>query len=101
MRRITAEDMKMSFERYRRALESLDITKPDHRLEYQTGSRANGVSYKVVWTHVTSGGHSNAPGTDFGGYLGFTRREAFETLNTISRTIEDVAFRNYELGREA
>lgn len=99
--RITKRSMDAAFERYSRAVDSLGMNKSDHRLAYMEGSKVNGVSHKLVWIHVQHGGYSGAPGTDVNGFIGMTKREAYETMSTIARALEDVAFRNYELGMEA
>lgn len=97
MQKLTNKDMDMAFERYARALESLNIQKLGHRLEYQAGSRVNGRSYTVCWVNISNGGRSPALGTDFGGYVGTTKRQAFETMNNMARTLEDVAFLQHQL----
>lgn len=93
MNRITNKDLDAAFERYTRALNSLGITKFEHTLQQVDGSKANGVSYKLVWTHNGHGGHTGAIGVESnGGFIGWTKREAFNTMHLLARTLEDVWF---------
>lgn len=90
--RITKEDAESAFIAYSRALEGLNISKAGHHLEYRPGSKVNGISFKLVWVDGANGGHCGAFGTDGGGYIGWTRKEAVEMMWTIARTLHDVAF---------
>ena len=84
MNRVTREELKGSFERYVRALNSLGI---HQKVEMQEGSKTYGNAYRV--RHVN--GWATPLGTS-NGYLGMTRREAVDTLHTLARTIEDVLY---------
>lgn len=97
MNRVTNKMLDQALVRYTVALNSLEMgDKPDHTLQLHYGAKVNGNSYKLTWTNIYDGGWSSAPGTDPGGYLGMTKREALRTLQTICRTLEDVAFHKYE-----
>lgn len=85
MERITKEQFNSILAQYTKAVESFGMLQSGFRL-YE-GSKANGNPWRL--TFVDSG--MPAPGTD-GGHLGFTRREAYETLSTITRTLAAVAF---------
>lgn len=93
MNRITNKDLDAAFERYARALNSLGITKFGHTISLKHGSKTNGISYKLVWIHNAHGGHSGAIGVESnGGFIGWTKREAFDTMHLLARTLEDVWF---------
>lgn len=99
MNRITNKDLDAAFERYTRALNSLGITKFEHTLQLVHGSKAMGNSFKVVWAHNESGGQSGAIGVESGhGFIGWTKREAFDTMHLLARTLEDVWFFQVENG---
>ena len=82
--RTTLADVNAALGHYSRALDSFGIARPG--LELQTGSKANGRAYRLY----IEGGKA-APGTQ-NGFLGWTKTEAFDTLLTMARTIEDVAY---------
>jgi hypothetical protein len=84
MARVTKSELYGALERYKNAWECVDV--PMDTLRMQKGSSTMGVAYRI---HFRNG--SAAPGTS-DGYLGMTRSEAWETLLTISRTIEDLNY---------
>ncbi len=84
--RITTEELNGVLGRYTRAVESLGMLPPSGGFQFQWGSKVNGQAYRLY----TNGG-SGAPGTA-NGYLGMTRREAWDTLHTIAETLEDVFY---------
>lgn len=95
MDRITQTDIDLAVRRYMVALNSLGITKPGWTITYIKGSKTYGNSFKLVWREDTSGGLSPAPGVDFGGFIGWTTREAYTAIQNMARTMEDVAFWKY------
>lgn len=95
--RINKIQLGQAVNRYATALMSLEIKPPvGTHLEFLEGSKANGVSFKLVYVDNKHGGTTHAPGADFGGHVGMTRREAWETINNMARTLEDVAFYNHK-----
>lgn len=79
MSRISKQQVRGALNRYLRAWASLGY---NLELQYQEGG--SGCNYTI---RLRSG--SNAPGTS-DGYLGRTSGEAWDTLCTIARTIEDM-----------
>lgn len=95
---ITAADVRAAFRHHVETLERVGITY-DGRLEIAEGSRTYGIAYRIYRTGYTvrdadgssraTSGHANPPiGSD---YLGMTRREAYETLQTRTRAVSDTA----------
>lgn len=81
--RVSKADITSALERYRRNWEGMGFKL---ELNYQEGTPSMGIAHRVF----VDGG-SAAPGTGDRGYIGFSRSEAYETLNTISRTLEDLS----------
>jgi hypothetical protein len=77
--RITVKDVRTVFGAYADTLKSLgvDVSK----LELQEGSQANGRAYRIVLDGF------EAPGTGDRGYIGWTAREAYDTIQTIRKTM--------------
>lgn len=90
MQRIGKEDVEMSFRAYETALRAAGIDTEGLALLY--GSKAFGNSFKVVFIDPVHGGRSGAPGADFSGNIGWTKREAYESLFMMARTLEDVKY---------
>ena len=88
--RITKEDMSDAVACYMRAAESLGMVKAGHTLHCVEGSKALGNGFKLVWVDNESGGNTHAPGTDYNGFIGWTKREALEKIYTITRSFEEV-----------
>jgi hypothetical protein len=82
MNRVTKENLLGAFERYARAWESIGVDMST--LKMQHGNATMGVAYRITYNNG-----SNAPGTS-DGFLGFTKREAWDTLRTMARVIEDM-----------
>lgn len=82
--RVSKADVITALERYRRNWEGMGFSL---ELTYQEGSPSSGIAHRVF----VEGG-SAAPGTGDRGYIGFSRSEAYETLNAISRTLEDLSY---------
>lgn len=78
--RITVVDVRTAFAAYAKTLTGLgvDVSK----LELQEGSQTYGRAFRVV----VDG--RDAPGTGDRGFIGWTAREAYDTLWTILRTLE-------------
>lgn len=90
--RHTIQDVRVAFAAYSRTLKGAGVDHPGHALTLIEGSKTYGNSYKVVWVKDGSGGHVNAPGTDFGGFIGWTKKEAATTLWMMHRLLVDVQF---------
>lgn len=89
MNRITRQDIDAQLEVYIRNLKALGI---DHEnIGFIEGSKKYGNSFKLVHIDPETGGHRSAPCTA-NGFLGWTRREAFERLCTINVTLFDVSY---------
>jgi hypothetical protein len=82
MARITKSQLEGALGRYLNAWAGMGF---NLELRFQEGTSTMGVAYRL---QMKDG--SNAPGTT-GGYLGMTRSEAWDTLLTISRTLEDLS----------
>ncbi|AST15248.1 hypothetical protein SEA_SAMISTI12_267 [Streptomyces phage Samisti12] len=82
MDRISKTQLVGMVNRYIRAWENQGVSLT---VKLQEGSRNMGVAYTL---RMPDG--SNAPGTT-DGFLGWTRREAWDTLGSISRTLEDLS----------
>lgn len=92
MERITNEDLANMLARYVRALDKLGISLGEgERIGLDHGSKTYGVAFRLFTTGGALGtGHHRPPvGDDF---LGMTKREAWETLATLARAMEDVAY---------
>lgn len=99
MNRITNKDLDAAFERYTRALNSLGITKFEHTISLIHGSKANDDTYRLVWRHNETGGYWGAIGVESNdGFIGWTKREAFNTMHLLARTLEDVWFYQVDNG---
>ena len=55
------------------------------------GSKKYGNSFKLVRINPENGGHEVLPGVS-GGFLGWTKREAYDCLCTINYTLFDVLY---------
>lgn len=86
--RITAKNVDAAFERYAKALKLANLDAfSDVSLSH--GSKPNGVAF-MVWRKTPNGEKRYALGSH-SGFVGWTRREAYETLMTLARAYEDVA----------
>lgn len=85
--RITQADLDVRFEIYVSILKRLGM--PHENTALVGGSGLHGNSFKLVSVKVPGGGQSAAPGTSQG-FLGWTKREAYEKLGTINATLADV-----------
>lgn len=81
--RVSKADIISALERYRRNWEAMGF---ELELTYQEGTPSSGIAHRVF----VEGGFA-APGTGDRGYIGFSKTEAYETLNAISRTLEDLS----------
>ncbi|AVD99411.1 hypothetical protein SEA_BILLNYE_242 [Streptomyces phage BillNye] len=84
MQRITVDNVRNAFARYVRACEAwgYDVTgwqmsEGEYGAAWRVGVKGNGSARKL-------------PGVDDYGIVGYSRREVYEMLHTISRTLEDV-----------
>lgn len=83
MESITIADLQRLVESYAKRLGSEGILTPLH---LNIGSKLYGRAYRLYFADGAS-----AIGTS-DGYLGMTKREAFETLSTIIHTIDDMHY---------
>lgn len=90
MNRITEEQLNGVLVRYVRALDSLGMLQGGLRLI--AGSKTNGRAYRLFF--LDSG--MAAPGT-LNGFLGWTKREAYDTLYAMVLTLEAVNFHQSEV----
>lgn len=91
--RIFNADLDYAFRRYVGALKSLGMGEREgYDVAIVHGSRKNDNSFKLVWIDRASGARAGAPGACFGGFIGWTKREAWLTLNGIARALEDVRY---------
>lgn len=89
--RITRSDLTAMTRRYVRACVAVGAIQPGDRVHLSIGSKTYGRAYRVHLIPNGQNGHHNPPiGPD---YLGMTAPDAYDTLGTICRTAEDVAWR--------
>jgi hypothetical protein len=87
--KITEKDIASMLDRVLRSLGSLGIATKG--LHVTSGSRTNGVAYRLYQYAGTSGGVSGVIMPD--GFLGTTKREAYDTLHAIAQSLEFVSDR--------
>lgn len=89
---ITNADLDAMLARYSRALDSVGIQlREGERLILSTGSKTYGIAFRLNVTGFEgTTGHGRPPVGD--DYLGMTKREAYETLATTCRAMEDIAY---------
>lgn len=80
----------MRFEHYAHAVSYAGLDTEELRLIH--GSKHFGNSFKAVFVDPETGGHRSAPGSEFGGFIGWTKREAYDALGYMARVIEDIAY---------
>lgn len=88
----------MAFRIYQWNLEKAGIDVTHLRLIH--GSKYYGNSFKVVFVGE-SGGYASAPGTGFGGSIGWTKRKAYDALGYMSRLMEDLRYAETEIEKFA
>lgn len=84
--RINRNNLANAFVRYCTAAKRLGYDTTDWRLSI--GSKTQGIWYQAG---ITRDAAVRLPGTVGNGKVGETAREAYETLQTISQTLDDVA----------
>lgn len=89
--RVSKEMLQMRFKHYAHVIEGAGLSTEGLSLIH--GSKHFGNSFKVVFVDPETGGHSSAPGSEFGGFIGWTKREAYDALSYMARVIEDIAYR--------
>jgi len=82
--RVTQQQLNFVFQRYVDSLVELGVSVEG--LSLISGDKVNGNSFKL--RHKDG---KRPVGVDSDGFLGWTKREAYDTLQTICRTIGDVA----------
>jgi len=87
MQRILQSDLDIQLETYVRLLKLMGM--PSEGIALIGGSKLYGNSFQLVRINPENGGHSNAPGA-YGGFMGWTKREAHDRLVTINNTLSDV-----------
>lgn len=88
---VTRNDIDIILARYIRALASNGI---EMSIRIDAGSKANGIAWRIFRADT---GYS-APGTS-NGYLGMTKREAWDTLHSLATMAEDMAFLRSEMSQ--
>lgn len=83
---ITQKDLDGMLERVLRSLGALGITTKG--LHVTSGSKMNGIAYRLYQYVGSAGGVSGVIMPD--GYLGTTKREAYDTLHAIAQSLEFV-----------
>jgi hypothetical protein len=94
--RVTTKDLERQLEQYVGALKDLGMLRDGYRIVLSHGSKSNGIAFRINrtgecvmvdgrYTWPNGSGHNNPPtGDDF---LGFTKADAYHTLNKITRTL--------------
>jgi hypothetical protein len=97
--RITNQDLDNMLSHYQNAVDALGMLKDGYHIVLSHGSATDGRAFRINltgdavkvgdrWTYPNGSGHDYPPtGDDF---LGFTKRDAYTTLNQITRTLWSV-----------
>lgn len=65
---------------------------PTDGLSFNTGSKINGIAYRIYTTGPNgTGGHADWPYAPPGGFLGMTAGEAVKTLDTMRYVFQGIA----------
>lgn len=97
MNRITKSDLDVAVSAYVSAAETLGIRPPHgHHIELRLGSKTFGNAYRLVWVSDSSGGYSAASGITDSGFLGWTAREAYTKLWSVTDAFYAVAYHQAE-----
>jgi hypothetical protein len=67
-------------------------------LSFNSGSKVNGIAFRIYTVDPETGGHGDWPYAPPGGYLGMTPAEAIKTLDTMRYVFYGVAQRIPEEG---
>lgn len=91
--RIGKPELDAAVERYGRALDSHGLAHPEGwTLALLPGSKAYGQQFKLVWIAENHTRQERAIGTDFGGDIGWSRREAYQRITMNAIALEDLRF---------
>ena len=82
----TVEDVQAVFHRYWLAVDRAGVDASGYRLI--AGSKSNGIAWRVMRRDAVSGALSE-PFAISTGFLGWTKRDAFNTLHTVAFALED------------
>lgn len=88
---ITNADLENAVKRYVHIMEREGVNR---EVRLQLGSKVYGIAYRLSFVGDDDGngsGHWGAYGTS-SGLLGWTKREAFDTLHTICTAMEDLQY---------
>jgi len=88
MDRITNEHLDVMLARYVRALKALEL--PSEGIELTRGSKLYGNSHKALQGGAQPVGISQ-------GFLGWTKRDAYDKLHTVAVTLEGVHYQRGNL----
>lgn len=89
--RITNSELYAAAARYQLALANAGMGVTGLRLIM--GSKTYGNSYRYVYVDPETGGQTRAPGAGHSnGFIGWTKREAHDTLHAMARVLEDVNY---------
>lgn len=81
--------VEKAFENLCNAARWADI--PTDGLSFQTGSKVNGIAYRLYVLELPNYGHADWPYAPPGGYLGMTAGEAIKTLDTMRYVFYGIA----------
>lgn len=90
MQRITKVMLEGAFKDYVHELNTAGVDTKGLKLAH--GSKANGNPFRAISMDSASGDYTSAPGAEFGGFIGWTKREAYDTLRYMSRVLGDVRY---------
>lgn len=82
---VTAADVRTAFQHVQKAYADNNLNRDDAELVLHTGSPTYGTAYSLMWKLNDGGGET--PATGWTGLLGYTRREAYQTLSAIADTL--------------
>lgn len=94
--RVDRQDLEAMFARYVRAVRAFGVME-EHRLEW--GSKVDGRAFRVNSYREGQSGQYPAFGV-FDGYLGMTKREAYDSLHIIAQALEDVHYHQQQQASE-
>lgn len=83
--RTTTQDITRQLHALEDSLKALDMMPLSDTLRVRVGSKTYGIAFRLE-RHTVEGAYGNPP-HGLPDYLGMTKREAFDTLHTINRTL--------------
>jgi len=83
--RTTTQDIERQLQALEHSLTELNMMPLSDRLHVRVGSKTYGIAFRLE-RHTVEGAYGNPP-HGIPDFLGMTRREAFDTLHTINRSL--------------